>query len=107
MDWDSWADGHVLDVLGLGQPPGRGQDPVQLAVGVRGVVVRQQQPLYARLGGHVHGEGRRRVPPVGLGGELVVGVLPVVHQQVRVPAQLEHGLGNRSGGPAAPGGPDM
>ena len=59
--------------------------------------MREQEPLHARLGGHMHRVGGGRVPPVGLDGELVVGVLPVVDEQVHVLAQLEHGFGD---GPA-------
>src|SRR5580704_11826765 len=77
----------VLDVLGLGQLAGQVEDLVDLAVGVGGVVVGQEEALGAGLGRHVHGEGGGRVPPVGLHRELVVGVLPVVHEQVDAVAQ--------------------
>ena len=94
IDWDSCADETSSMCLGLGEPAGLVQDAVELPVGVRGVVVREEEPLHPRLGRHVHGVGGGRVAPVGLGRELVVGVLAVVDQQVHVLAELEHGLGD-------------
>src|ERR1700722_1964091 len=58
---------HVLDLLGLGQPAGRVQNAVEFPVGVRGIVVREEQAPRARLRGHVNGIGAGRVTPVGLG----------------------------------------
>src|SRR5580692_8011941 len=82
----------ILELLGLGQAPGPVENAVELAVGVRGIVVREEQPFGAGLGGHVHGVGRGGMTPVGLGRELVVGVLPVVHEEIDVVAELEHGF---------------
>ncbi len=49
--------------------------------------------MHPRLSRDVHRVGRRRVAPVRLGGELVVGVLAVVDQEVDALAQLEHRVG--------------
>src|SRR5580692_9803851 len=60
----------VFDGLGLGEAAGLIQNAVELPVGVRGVVVGEEQALGPRLGGYVHRVGGGRMAPVRLGREL-------------------------------------
>ena len=97
--------GHLEGGRCGGQRPGLLEHPVDLVVGVGRVVVEQGQSPDPGLSGHQHGIVGRRMPPVGQGGELLLGVLGVVEEQVRPVAQLEHARLERTEGPAAPDGP--
>ncbi len=73
-----------------GPGPGPLEHPVDLVVGVGGVVVEQGQALDSGLLGHQHGVVRGRMAPIGQSSEFLLGVLGVVEEEVGIVAQLEH-----------------
>ena len=100
-----WGSRGTMEALGRREHPGpprrcggellrTEQEPVDLVVGVRGIVVEERELPRAGLVGDVHRVVDRAVTPVALVLELARRVLRVVDQQIDAVDELEHLVGD-------------